>query len=212
MTSRPSICVVATSDLHGYLPEIPPCDLLLIGGDICPDGDEEHQAQWLDGPFRRWLEHVSVKEIVGVAGNHDWVFQNRPDLVPTLPWHYLLDSGISLFGLTIWGSPWQPVFYDWAFNLTEQELAQKWALIPEGTDILLLHGPPYRHGDRNELGENTGSLSLMKRIELIQPALVVCGHIHEARGAYFIGSSRVLNVSQRDLAYRPHADIVQLQL
>lgn len=207
-----SISIVATSDLHGFLPEIPLCDLLLIGGDICPDGHEKEQSDWLGTTFRRWLRTVKAKEIVAVAGNHDWVFQNRPELVPTLRWHYLLDSGITLFGYKIWGSPWQPVFFDWAFNLKEPELDEKWKLIPEDTNILLLHGPPYRYGDRNAQGEHTGSPSLTKRIQEIQPQLVVCGHIHEARGDYHINQTHVLNVSQLDLRYQPYPTLTQLRL
>jgi hypothetical protein len=32
------------------------------------------------------------------------------------PRRYLQDAGLELFGLRIWGTPWQPWFYDWAFN------------------------------------------------------------------------------------------------
>ena len=201
--------IVASSDLHGYLPEIPDCDLLFLGGDICPDGNELKQALWLDTVFRRWLRNVPARSIVGVAGNHDFVFQNRPDLTPALPWHYLQDSGIELFGLHIWGTPWQPVFFDWAFNLEEEQLEQKWQLIPSNTDILLLHGPPRGYGDRNSHDEHTGSPSLTRRILEVQPRLAICGHIHEARGEYYIGHSLVANVSQLDLQYQPHDDLWQ---
>src|SRR5262245_30331992 len=141
MPAVPLISVVATSDLHGYLPDVPECDLLLIGGDICPDGRGAEQARWLDVDFRRWLNRIPAKALVGVAGKHDWVFQNQLGLVPALPWHYLLDSSVMLFERAIWGSPWQPVFFDWAFNLPEPELEEKWKLIPKGIDIMLLHGP-----------------------------------------------------------------------
>ncbi len=203
------IKIVASSDLHGYLPEIPECDLLLLGGDLCPDGNELKQALWLDTVFRRWLRDVPARAIVGVAGNHDFIFQNRPDLIPALPWHYLQDSGIELFGLHIWGTPWQPVFFDWAFNLEEEQLEQKWQLIPSNTDILLLHGPPRGYGDRNSHDEHTGSPSLTRRIQEVQPRLAICGHIHEARGEYHIGNTLVANVSQLDLQYQPHDDIWQ---
>lgn len=201
--------IVASSDLHGYLPQLPPCDLLLLGGDLCPDGTPQLQAEWLDTTFRSWLKQQPAKHIVAVAGNHDFVFQERPDLIPQLPWIYLQDSGTELLGLKIWGSPWQPVFFDWAFNLTEPGLAEKWKLIPADTDILLLHGPPHGLGDRTKRGDHTGSPSLVTRIEEVQPKLVICGHIHEARGEYQLGPSRIVNVSQLDLRYEPYADIFE---
>lgn len=200
------------SDLHGYLPRVPTCDLLLLGGDLCPDVPVIEQARWLDREFRKWLKEVPAEAIAGVAGNHDWVFQERPDLVPVLPWEYLQDSGVTLCGLKIWGSPWQPVFFDWAFNLEEKELEKKWALIPERTDILLLHGPPLGHGDRNMRGTHTGSPSLTKRIIEVQPRLVICGHIHEARGKYRISESIVANVSQVDFRYVPFGDVPEFEM
>jgi Icc-related predicted phosphoesterase len=201
--------LVATSDLHGYLPEIPACDLILIGGDICPDGTPQMQADWLDTCFRRWLKGIPAKEVVAVAGNHDFLFEQNPEIVPALPWHYLQDSGLDIEGVRIWGTPWQPVFFDWAFNQTEPELEKIWKQIPANTDILLLHGPPFRHGDRNTHGEHTGSPSLLTRIREVQPKVVICGHIHESRGQYHIGSSRILNVSQLNVHYQPHDNVIE---
>ncbi|KAG4078701.1 hypothetical protein HA402_015291 [Bradysia odoriphaga] len=61
---------------------------------------------------------------------------------------YLEDESIELFGLKIYGTPWQPEFCNWAFNVPrgEQCLA-KWNQIPDGIDILITHTPPVGHGD-----------------------------------------------------------------
>jgi hypothetical protein len=199
----------AVSDLHGQLPAIPPCDLLLLGGDLCPVSNHEigFQAEWLDTTFRRWLESVPARHIVGVAGNHDFIFEKLPETVPTdLPWTYLQDRGCEIEGFRLWGTPWQPWFFDWAFNLYENELKQKWALIPEGTDILVLHGPPFGFGDAVPRGggmiEHTGSHSLLERIRTIRPRLAIFGHIHEGRGEYRNGDTVLANVSLLDVNYR----------
>src|SRR5262245_54236823 len=142
--------IVAISDQHGVLPEIPPCDLLLIAGDVCPVTNHgvDFQANWLQWEYRRWLERLPARKIVFIAGNHDFVFEQRSNFLPSdYPATYLQDTGITWEGLRIWGTPWQPVFFDWAFNLREPDLAKKWALIPEGTDILVVHGPPFGYGD-----------------------------------------------------------------
>lgn len=201
--------VVAVSDLHGFLPELPPADLVLICGDICPpwDRNDEFQEYWLDTAFRKWLMGIKARKIVGVAGNHDFIFQVLPHKVPPLPWVYLEDSGTEFENVKIWGSPWQPYFCDWAFNLYEADLEKKWQLIPLDTDILVLHGPPHGYGDQaprlNTNGfVNTGSPSLLKRIKEIEPRLVVFGHIHEARGRWELKSGTTLaNVSVVDGNY-----------
>jgi Icc-related predicted phosphoesterase len=202
------IKVVAVSDLHGNLPAIPPCDLLLLAGDITPV--ESHrlpfQAQWLDTTFRAWLRQVPARKVVAVAGNHDLIFERAAHEVPRdLPWTYLQDSGITWEGLRIWGTPWQPWFYDWAFNLYEPDLLAKWALIPPGTDVLLLHGPPHGYGDgvpqRDGHVRHTGSPGLLARIEAIQPRLCVYGHIHEGRGEWRLGRTVLANVTLVDDGY-----------
>jgi predicted phosphodiesterase len=202
--------IAALSDMHGYLPDIPPCDLLLLGGDITPVEDHSipYQAEWLDTTFRRWLQRVPARKVIGVAGNHDFIFQSAPERVPAgLPWVYLQDSGCEHEGLRFWGTPWQPWFYDWAFNLHEPDLVPRWALIPAGTDVLLLHGPPYGYGDgvpqRNGAVRHTGSPSLLARIEAVAPRLAIFGHIHEGRGEWRLGRTVLANVTHVDDGYDP---------
>ena len=141
--------IVAVSDIHGCLPDIPECDLLLIAGDITPADDHRLQRQfsWLNVQFREWLLSVPARKIVGIAGNHDFIFQTNPKSVADLPWVYLQDSGIDWEGVKIWGSPWQPVFHNWAFNAEDYKRQTAWSMIPDDTNILVLHGPPYGYGD-----------------------------------------------------------------
>src|SRR5262245_10841711 len=142
--------IAALSDLHGFLPpEMPECDLLLLGGDLTPltNHNPDYQAEWLDTTFRYWLRQQPARRIIGIAGNHDFVFEQMPQLVPrNLPWTYLQDSGTHWEGWKIWGTPWQPWFFDWAFNGDEYLLERKWSLVPDDTDILVVHGPPYGFG------------------------------------------------------------------
>src|SRR5262249_13859615 len=80
--------VAATGDLHGYLPEVPACDVLLITGDMCPVSNHtlDFQRRWLEGPFAAWLRGLDAGTIVGIAGNHDFVAEADPDFMRGLPW------------------------------------------------------------------------------------------------------------------------------
>jgi predicted phosphodiesterase len=195
--------VCCLSDLHGHLPEVPPCDLLLLAGDYCRN---HRDRSWYDRTFRWWLTELRDRgtPVVGVAGNHDFLFEQEPAFAHSLPWTYLCDSGCTAAGLSIWGSPWQPRFYDWAFNLDEPELVEKWALIPDGIDVLLLHGPPHGYGDFSPMGRvHTGSPGLAARIEQLKPRLVVNGHIHSGYGVYTLGETTVVNAAHVDESYHP---------
>lgn len=199
--------IACISDLHGHLPDLSAhdFDILLIGGDICPTSSHKvaFQRQWLDTIFRKWLDAISVP-VVSIAGNHDFIFQNAPDTVPKLDWTYLEDSGAEVLGLKIWGSPWQKWFGGWAFNAKEQDMKKKWDMIPDDTDIFLLHGPAYGLGDCvMSDNEHVGSPSLRERIGVVQPKLVVYGHIHEGHGQYELGSTIVVNASYLNERYEP---------
>lgn len=199
--------ILTISDLHGRLPEVvPKCDLLLIAGDIFCDGNVYHQAHWVNTQLKPWLDNLECK-VIACAGNHDWLmYEDACKHIPgseltrtfgSINWIYLQDQGVTYpetNGLRIWGTPWQKPFCGWAFNIPEDELEQKWNLIPDDTDILICHSPPHGYGDYCS-GEHQGSPSLTKRIEDISPALVVYGHIHQGRGIYNIGNTILANTA-----------------
>jgi predicted phosphohydrolase len=207
--------VAALADLHGHLPEIPSCDVLLLAGDLCPLGmaSVEHEARWLRGSFRRWLDAVPAREVVGIAGNHDFVFEHAPQLVPDdLRWTYLQDTGSLAGGLSAWGSPWTPWFHDWAFNAPavggEDFLRERYDAAPDGVDVLLLHGPPAGYGDRVTRGASVGAVAALELVERLRPRLCVFGHIHEGRGAWTHGVTRLINAAAVGTGYRPRRDPV----
>lgn len=199
--------ICAVSDLHGNLPKIPSCDLLLIAGDLCPTASHQlyFQERWLETTFKDWLRDVDAKKKVFICGNHDFYFEKTPKkivdkLMQNFPGTYLQDSSVEFEGLNIYGTPWQPYFFDWAFNLYEHDLVKKWALIPKNTDILIVHGPPHTYGDyaprmNGKGGEHTGSPALLEKIKEIEPKLAVFGHIHEGRGEWDLGKTKLANVS-----------------
>lgn len=203
----------AVSDSHGELPEVPShIDLLLHAGDICPDWRANSafmQAKWLDYHVRQWLdEEVGKIPMITTWGNHDWV--GMANIQPDLPWKVLVDKAVEVDGLKVYGTPWSKQFGNWAFMKEEGPLNSIFARIPEGLDVLVVHGPPFGHCDDSAGGERLGSQALLKHIRRAQPAIVVCGHIHEARGDDTIEHAngritRVHNVSMLNLAYQRYA-------
>ncbi len=208
--------IACISDLHEHLIDIPACDLLLIAGDVsfAFKGDVVAKQAFLAGKFKAWLEDVPAQEIVLVAGNHDQSMEawGIPD---GLRCHYLQDAGLELFGLQIWGTPWQPWFYDWAFNAPRHDgeafLAAKFDAIPADTDIIVAHGPPRGFGDRTRQ-THVGSTAMTTALERVQPRLMVCGHIHPAYGRYHLGATEIINASLVDEDYHPVNPVIALEL
>jgi len=122
---------------------------------------------------------------------------------------YLQDGGTTIAGLNFWGTPWQPWFFSWALNLSRgDEIRAKWDLIPEGTDVLVVHGPPAGQLDRNADGDDCGCQNLADAVKRVGPRLVVFGHIHEGYGEAQLTASdgrsiHLVNASICDSDYRP---------
>ena len=201
------------ADLHGYLPVVPSCDVLLVAGDICPTGDErpETQRRWLRSTFAEWLSDVPAEAVVGVAGNHDFVGEKDPSVLRDLDWHYLQDESIEIGGVSIYGSPWTSRFQDWAFMLSEEELAERWSLIPSAIDVLCVHSPPRGYGDWIS-GQSIGSPSLLAAIDEREPKLCAFGHVHDGYGRWQRGATTLVNAAYCGADYRPAHSPVVLEL
>jgi Icc-related predicted phosphoesterase len=210
-----------TSDLHGTLPEIPQCDVLVLAGDLCPDfwrrghhyepvANQARQAAWMDKELRAWLESVPAGEIVAIAGNHDFCCE-PPHHIPELPWHYLYNSDVTIGSVNFYGTPEVPNLRNWAFYANAQRLADRAAEIGP-CDVLISHGPPLGYGDKVGWA-NVGDDALEAALSRVQPHLVVCGHIHEGYGSYRHSSgAEIFNVAHNDEFYDPKNPVVTLDI
>ena len=202
--------IACTSDLHGFLPPIPSCDLLLIAGDICPIKHQFVTAQrsWLRTDFIPWLEaekqRAGFRECVITWGNHDFIGEKW--LPSSLKEHckVLVDEMFEFEGVKIWGDPWTLLFgVGWAFMLPENQLKLQHGDIP-ACDIILTHGPPHGFGDlaprfdskgNQSHWEHIGSEALIHRIVETDPKLVVFGHNHHGQGWRRLGNTVIANVA-----------------
>ena len=131
----------------------------------------------------------------------------------SLPWTYLEDESTEVAGITVHGSPWIPRLNDWAFMANNRELADRWALIPDKSDILLTHCPPFGFSDRTYRGGHAGSRSLLTRtLKLKRLKLHVFSHIHEDATAYWRGKTIVANVTHVDGDYMPRYPVRVVEL
>lgn len=199
--------IICLSDTHNCCEQIkvPDGDILIHAGDATNSGTSDEIAA-----FNRWFAALPHRRKIFVAGNHDWLFEINNNFARKLldkKIVYLQDSFVEIEGLKIYGSPWQPRFFNWAFNLNRgAELAAKWRLIPAGIDVLITHGPP--EGILDEVSracgiENTGCEELRKRVEEIKPKLHVFGHIHCGYGQKSEFGVRFVNASICDESYEP---------
>ena len=206
--------LVCISDTHMLMPDLPNGDVLIHAGDVCAFGTMKEFQRAL-----AWLTSQPHKVKLLVAGNHDRVLQTNPILAESLippAITYLRDNAVIVDGVKFYGSPWQPEFHDWAFNLPRgSQLARVWKNIPDNTDVLITHGPAYGTCDMVEpyLGIRSGCMDLRDRIlKLPQLQLHICGHIHEGYGMGYIGSVPSYNVSHQRFDSRPHNPAIVIGL
>jgi predicted phosphohydrolase len=195
--------IVAVADTHLFHEElvVPDGDVFVHAGDLCRGGDLDELAMTAE-----WIAELPHRHKIVVAGNHDWAFVHEPATALALlgDAHYLQDRELVLDGMRFWGSPWQPAFHNWAFNLPRGEpLAAIWRKIPHGLDVLVTHGPPEGFGDRTSVAGRTGCADLLKRIDEVTPRLHMFGHIHQDGGVWRHGPTLIANVTTWECERQP---------
>lgn len=214
--------VCAMSDLHGYLPKVEPCNLVLICGDIVPlriQGRTKDSYKWFSTEFKEWAMDLPCDKVIFIAGNHEC----------TLPTHYndykkLFDNDNKITYLChesyiykgpdgkeyfIFGTPYCKEFGNWAFMLPDNKLREKYSEIPENLDILITHDAPYGVSDvllqkecKWATGEHIGNVPLRNAIIQKCPKYVFHGHLHSTSHEFeLLENSKVVNCSLKDEFY-----------
>jgi len=237
------IRILAISDTHSkhgrIIPAfegIPEADILVHGGDFTNVGtlrDIKSYDKWVGDLVRG--QKKRFKYAILIAGNHDITleedfytetgykrfhhgklqdYKECINIVQNGSSVYLEDESVELLGVSFYGSPYQPEFCDWAFNVPRGKALKKiWAKIPnEGVDVLLTHGPPQYHGDKVGMvhqgnpGQYVGCEELRERMKKVKDVQFhVFGHIHEGYGVTTdpeIDGVTFINASTVNLQYR----------
>jgi Icc-related predicted phosphoesterase len=198
------ICLI--SDTHGLEEQLtlPEADVLIHAGDMTSNGKLK-QVQ----DFANWFQKQPHKYKIVIAGNHDWAleafmkeeceFAARDIFGSAI---YLRDSEVIINGVKFYGSPWQPTFYNWAFNADRgPDIKKYWDKIPENTDVLITHGPPMGILDR-VWHESVGCADLTSAVMKIKPKIHVFGHIHCGYGYKLFNGTQFYNAALCDEKYR----------
>ncbi len=205
--------IVCITDLHGdtqaldrILADAGPADVVLLGGDITNFGTP-NTAEFL---VRRAMERCP--QVLAVAGNCDSAAID--DRLATLGVS-LFGRGVLLQGVGFYGASAMPPWTGTMYELSEDEIAASLAagrgqLMQPQREVVLSHTPPRgTRLDRTRHGEHVGSVAVRQFIEQVQPALVVCGHIHEARGVDRLGAATIVNCGS---AYDGHYALAEINV
>lgn len=206
------LCISDTHSSHGRIPDdwMIDADTLVHSGDICNKGDFYEVDDFLE-----WFSSLDqYKHKIFIAGNHDWPFQDSPEVMEDLLEKYpnviyLQDSNVVLDGIKFYGSPQTPYFHNWAFNcarniddaLTYSKplIRAYWDAIDVDTNVLLTHGPAYGIGDFVPYGhgEFVGCKDLLDVVstKLLELKLHVSGHIHYSYGEIVKNNVNFINAS-----------------
>jgi len=208
--------LVCLSDTHKRHEDVllPDGDVLVFAGDMCGGGGEGSARR-----FIHWFGKQRHKEKVMIAGNHDRCFDSGgKDLLKVLikegGIRYLEHESERIGGVNFFGSPYQPEFCNWAFNVRRgDDLARLWSQIPVDTEVLITHGPPFGILDMTGSGERCGCEDLRRRVDSL-PCLKVniFGHIHYSYGTKVHNGAKYVNVSICGEDYEPTNKPVVIEL
>jgi len=189
--------IFAITDIHGrrnfnkeITQIITDSDLVIIAGDITDFGDKKEANEILEEML------VLNENIVAVPGNCDTPGVNEALTALGINLHGAMKriNDVAIYGLG--GSNESPFNTPQEYRDSEIETILRQFRRDENAHfhIIISHPPPLRTKvDKVFLGHHVGSMAVRGIIERFQPDLVICGHIHEARGVDKIGKTIVIN-------------------
>jgi predicted phosphohydrolase len=173
--------IVIISDTHGLHRQlkVPSGDLLIHAVDFT----FYSKPPSIVFDFNAWLGSLPHRHKIIIAGNHDYLMEEPSERRAITNATLLVDSGVTVEGLRIWGSPVTPL-YGGAFGMSRAADRKKhWARIPEGLDILITHGPPFGILDAAPGSQrHEGCPELLEAVIDAKPRLHAFGHIHAGFG------------------------------
>lgn len=199
--------IVAISDTHWYYglyDDLPPGDILIIAGDYTSHGSLMDLITFLSR-ITILKQKGHYRHVIITPGNHNLYEEENPDKVPGFMEKagviYLVDDLCTIDGLTFYGTPWSPMFNNWAFMAEEDELVQKFKKIPKNIDVLITHSPPFGTLDLIN-GRHLGSKALEQRVLFTRPKIHIFGHLHDAHGIVHSKHTDFYNVSMLNDGYQ----------
>ncbi len=190
--------IVYVVDVHGRfgavadaMEAIGEADVLLIGGDITTGGTPDQATAAIE----RW--RPLAPRLLALAGNMDspQIDARLSDLGVALDARGYRLGAVGIFGVS--AAPHSPLRTP--YELSEDELDGR---ISRGfsavrtcpVKVFCPHAPPRGTScDRLRSGEHVGSIAVRSFVDREQPDVVLCGHIHEARGVDRVGVTQVVN-------------------
>jgi Icc-related predicted phosphoesterase len=166
-------------------------DVLLIGGDITTGGTPDRAAAAIE----RW--RPLAPRLLAVAGNMDSpeIDARLADLGVALDARGYRLGTVGVFGVS--AAPHSPLHtpYELSEDELERRIAEGFSTVREcPVKVFCPHPPPRGTAcDRLPSGEHVGSTAVRSFVEREQPDVVLCGHIHEARGVDRIGATEIVN-------------------
>ena len=172
-------------------------DLVIHSGDFTNYRDPARNEPEAHN-FLKWYRELDIPNKVLICGNHDTSIERgliTGKYIRSLGIKYLYNETTEVMGLEIWGSPYTPTFGDWSFMKSRAKIGRVWESIPDNTDIVVSHGPPLGVLDvtnrHDNLQEQCGDRSLLKRVMEIKPKAVLFGHIHNTKDICNSGTKQI---------------------
>lgn len=188
------ICLSDTHSNHRNFEQLLPsdADMIIHAGDLTRNGSVVGIQDFIN-----WFAGLPYKYKIFVAGNHDFALQEEKSLIK-FPDNviYLENSSITVEGIKIWGSPICSSDPDWAFNFNDADREVIYKKIPDDTNILISHNPPYNVMDKISMkNRHIGCKLLAQKIKTIHLDYVIFGHVHEGAGMVRKGTTTYINTA-----------------